>query len=122
MAESGNKKALLNRRADAVARLVAPEGAASAFAFHLARVGRLAWASAQFQMCTDSNSGDLSAASLADGQGCESSDGHIYLRVSWPGGGDAAPVDVLRELTNMVATRYPNDNSPSAASPQITSL
>ena len=49
--ESENKKALLNRRADAVARLVAPEGAASAFAIHLARVGRLAWASAQFQMC-----------------------------------------------------------------------
>lgn len=62
MTESRNKKALLCRRADAVARLVAPEGAASAFAIHLARVGRLAWASAQFGMWRYSSSGHGSIA------------------------------------------------------------
>jgi hypothetical protein len=63
MTESENKKALLYRRADAGARLVAPEGAASAFAIHLARVGRLAWASAQFRMCRHSTAAVSPAAS-----------------------------------------------------------
>ena len=47
--EAANKKPSGMRRVDSV-RLVAPAGATSAFAIHLARIGRLAWASTQFVM------------------------------------------------------------------------
>lgn len=40
-----------------MARLVAPQGATSAFAIHLAREGRLAWASTQIRMWADWNMG-----------------------------------------------------------------
>ena len=44
-------------RADALSRLVALYGATSAFAIHLARVGRLAWASTHFLMLVDCSFG-----------------------------------------------------------------
>lgn len=52
-----------------MARLVAPQGATSAFAIHLAREGRLAWASTQIRMWADWNMGGWGVSRVGGGVG-----------------------------------------------------
>lgn len=63
-----------------MARLVAPQGATSAFAIHLAREGRLAWASTQIRMWADWNMGGWGVSRVGAGWASAA----VVRRVSGP--------------------------------------